>query len=299
MLRGLDARMGGTPAIASPELQPMHRRLVVCVPLVAGLLAATGCMAGPSKETGAQPDVLDISGSSACNPLLNILTDAAPIADVEWRYLSSPGSGSAIKGAVNGDLAMGTVSRLLTSEEEGLGLIYTHLSDDAIVFALHPSVGLTDLTTEQVRDIYRGVYTNWSELGGPDLPIVVLDRHEDEPAKMVMRRFVFGDDLVVGDRVAALYTEADIVHGVESTVGSIGYFSLGYGISNGIDVDYPALDGVKPSVATVRDGTYLVTRPLGIVTPGVPDPAVAAFLEWARSDEARDLVESEGYAAAW
>lgn len=277
----------------------MHRRLKVCILLVVALLAATGCTAGSSDDTGAQPVVLDVSGSSACNPLLQILTDTAPIADVQWRYLSSPGSGSAIKGAASGSLAVGTVSRVLTPEEEELGLTYTHLSDDAIVFALHPSVGLAQLTTEQVRDIYRGVYTNWSELGGPDLAIVVLDRHEDEPAKMIMRKAVFGDDLVVGDRVAALYTEADIVRGVESTVGSIGYFSLGYGVSNRIDVDYPALDGVTPSVATVLNGTYTVTRPLGIVTADEPDPAVAAFLEWTRSDEARDLIEREGYAAAW
>lgn len=277
----------------------MHRRPIVCVLLVVALLAATGCGADSSEDAGARVQVLDVSGSSACNPLLHILTDAAPVAHVEWRYLSSPGSGSAIKGAASGDLAVGTVSRVLTSEEEELGLTYVHLSDDAIVFALHPSVGLAQLTTEQVRDIYRGVYTNWSELGGPDLPMIVLDRHEDEPAKMIMRKMVFGDDLVVGDRVAALYTEADMVRGVESTVGSIGYFSLGYGISNGIDVDYPALDGVTPSVATVLNGTYAVTRPLGIVIAKEPDPAVAAFLEWARSDEARDLIESEGYAAAW
>ena len=56
---------------------------------------------------------------------------------------------------------------------------------------------------------------------------------------------------------------------------------------------------MTPSVATVLNGTYTVTRPLGIVTADEPDPAVAAFLEWTRSDEARDLIESEGYAAAW
>jgi phosphate transport system substrate-binding protein len=232
-------------------------------------------------------------------PLLKILADGRDIEGVEWRFLDSPGSGSGIQGVAGGALAIGAVSRAPNADEEDLDLVYTNLSNDGVVFALHPSVGIDNLTSQQVRDIYAGVYTNWMELGGPDLPIVVLDRHEDEPSKAIMREYVFGDDLVISPRAAALYTEADMVKGLESTVGAIGYYSLGFGTSSGVAAHYPALDGVVPSVASIRDGSYHVVRPLGIVTASDPAPEVAAFVEWATSDEAKDLMESEGFAAAW
>lgn len=268
--------------------------------VLALLLGSAGCAA----QTSEAPDEparrrLDISGSSACMPLLQVLVDAYDAPDAEWHFTGSPGSGSGIQGVLSGDLAIGAVSRGLLSEEATLDLVYTKLSDDGVVFALHPSVQIDELTTQQVCDIYTGVYTNWSELGGPDLPIVVLDRHEDEPSKAIMRQYVFGDALVVSPRAAALYTEADTVRGLESTVGAIGYISLGFGVSNGADVIYPALDGVTPSVDSIRNGSYRIVRPLGIVTSGDPDPAVAAFVAWATSDEARTLMESEGFAAAW
>lgn len=274
-----------------------HVRIVLVVAL---LLSSAGC-AGQAEEVASSPapPELNISGSSACLPLLEVLVDGQTASDVTWRFTDSPGSGSGIQGAASGELALGAVSRELQGDEVELDLTYTKLADDGLVFALHPSVQIDELTTQQVRDIYTGAYTNWSELGGPDLPIVLLDRHEDEPSKAIMREHVFGEALVVSPRAAALYTEADMVHGLESTVGAIGYISLGYGISNGIDVVYPALDGVVPSVESIRDGTYRIVRSLGIVTAEDPDPAVTAFVTWATSDQAKALMESEGFAATW
>lgn len=274
-----------------------HLRIVLVVALLLGSAGCTGQVDDP--ESPPSPPELDISGSSACLPLLEVLVDGQPASDVEWRFTDSPGSGSGIQGAANGKLAIGAVSREPQGDEVELDLAYTKLADDGLVFALHPSVQMDELTTQQVRDIYAGVYTNWSELGGPDLPIVLLDRHEDEPSKAIMREHVFGEALLVSPRAAALYTEQDMVNGLESTVGAIGYISLGYGISNDIAVVYPALDGVRPSVDSIHDGTYRIVRSLGIVTAEDPDPSVVAFVAWATSDEARALMESEGFAAAW
>ena len=167
----------------------MHCRACLRVVLAAALiLGAAGCTAEPAeREAEPAARVLDISGSSACIPLLQVLVDGHDIEGVEWHFLASPGSGSGIQGAASGELAIGAVSRAPNADEADLDLIYTNLSNDGVVFALHPSVKIDNLTSQQVRDIYAGVYTNWIELGGPDLPIVVLDRHEDEPSKAIMR----------------------------------------------------------------------------------------------------------------
>lgn len=276
----------------------MRRRRYLHIALALTLAATLGACEKSSVRTEAEadPTVIRISGSSACEPLLRLLTDTSDLPDVEWRYISSPGSRSGIEGVAAGELEIGEVSRLLRPEEEALGLTYTQLSDDGIVFALHPSVGLSELTTQQVRDIYAGAITNWQELGGPDLPTVVLDRNESEPAKVIMREHVF-EELAIDSRVASLHTETDIVRGVEQTVGAIGYFSLGYGVSRDIKVTYPSLDGVSPSVETIHNGSYRIVRPLGLVTASDADPTVLALLEWATSQTAADLLESNGYAA--
>ncbi|MRR11341.1 hypothetical protein EG835_02385 [bacterium] len=276
----------------------MRRHRYLHIALALTLAATLGACEESSVRTEAQaaPTVIEISGSSACEPMVRLLTDTSDLPDVEWHYISSPGSRSGIEGVAAGELEIGEVSRLLRPDEEALGLIYTQLSDDGIVFALHPSVGVSELTTQQVRDIYAGAITNWQELGGPDLPIVVLDRHESESAKAIMREHVFGE-LAIGSRVASLLTESDMVRGVEQTVGAIGYFSLGYGVSRDIEVTYPSLDGVSPSVQTIRDGSYRIVRPLGLVTASDAEPTVLALLEWATSQTAADLLESNGYAA--
>lgn len=267
---------------------------------VALSLALAGCSTD-SVKVASQPEptvVARISGSGTCTPLLRLLTDTYDGSDVEWRFLPGLHSGGGITGVASGELEIGAVSRELKPEEEALGLTYTKISNDGIVIAVHPSVTLQGLTTQQVRDIYSGAYDNWQELGGPDLPIVILDRNEDESAKIVLRKHVLGDDLVIAAEAVSLFYEVDMVQGVESTAGAIGYFSLGYGISKDIQVRFLDLDGVTPSVANIANGSYPVVRPLGVVTAPDAGPQIDAFLEWATSAKAAELIESNGFAAA-
>lgn len=263
------------------------------------VVALAGCgTSSVSTDATPAPEVVRISGSGTCTPLLRLLSDTYDGTDAEWRYLPGLHSGGGITGVANGDLDIGAVSRELNEEEQELGLVYTLLSNDGIVIAIHPSVGLNGLTTQQVRDVYSGVYANWQELGGADLPITILDRNEDESAKIIMRKYVLGQDLVISPKAANLYYEVDMVNGVQSTVGAIGYFSLGYGVSRDVPVTFVELDGVAPTVENIDNGIYPVVRPLGVVTDPDPSPAVRAFLEWATSDEAVALIESNGFASA-
>ncbi len=227
--------------------------------------------------------------------MLRLLTGAYPAREVEWRYLPGLHSGGGVQGVASGDLEVGAVSRELTDDELALGLDYTALADDGLVIAVHPSVMLHELTTQQVKDIYAGAYANWSELGGPDLPITILDRNEDESAKIIMRTFVLGSDLAISSKAVSLYYEPDMIQGVSSTAGAIGYFSLGYSISTDVPVTHVALDGVEPSVENILSGAYRVVRPLGVVTSPDASDDVKAFLAWSTSDEAREMLRANGY----
>lgn len=267
--------------------------LFACVAIgcIVLITACTNSVDSPAAIT----ERIRVSGSGTCMPLLRILTSAYPGDEVEFVFLPGLHSGGGIRGVENGDLEIGAVSRDLTEDEEALGLEYRQVSDDALAIAVHPSVTVDSLSSEQIQGIYDGTYTSWAQLGGGDLPIVVLDRSEDESAKIILRQYVIGD-LDIAESAVNLFYEADMVSGLEGTPGSIGYFSLGLGVSEDLNVSYVALDGVAPTVPHVNDGSYRAIRPLGIVFGKSVDPGVREFIEWMQSDAAIRIMEDNGFA---
>lgn len=273
------------------------RALAVCVALV-GALAVSGCASSQRTATERDLPEIRISGSGTCLPLIEVLTEAYPRRnEVDFVYLPGLHSGGGIKGVDAGELDIGAVSRELDDEESALGLNYRTLSQDGLAIAVHPSVTISGLTSAQVNEVYAGKYANWKELGGPDLPIVILDRNEDESAKIVLREYVLGDTVVTEDAIALFY-EQDMVEGLEKTPGAVGYFSYGFSVAKDVQVTILELDGVAPTVSTIDDGSYKVVRPLGTVTEPEMKPEVEAFLDWASGDDAARLMEEKGYAAA-
>jgi len=276
----------------------MRGRLAAMTAVLLGVAILAGCGSQPAGETELVVPEIRISGSGTCLPLIEVLTEAYPQRnDVDFVYLPGLHSGGGIKGIDAGELDIGAVSRDLDTDEKALGLVYTALSSDGLAIAVHPSVTIDGLTTQQVKDIYAGKYSNWLQLGGPNLPIVILDRNEEESAKIVLREYVLGDTKVTEDAIALFY-EQDMVEGLEKTPGAIGYFSYGFSVAKDVQVKLVTLDGVTPSVATIDDGTYKVIRPLGVVTEPETKPEVEAFLKWATGKDAVRLMEEKGYAAA-
>lgn len=279
-------------------MTPGRTRWIVALALLVAMTAA-GCTGAPDAQPQQAKDVerIRVSGSGTCLPLLEILTNQYATDAADFVYLPGLHSGGGIKGVANGDLEIGAVSRELTDEERELGLEYTLISSDGLVVAVHPSVTIDGLTTQQIRDIYSGKYANWAELGGPDLPITILDRNEDESAKIILRQYVLGQDLEITPKAVNLYYEPDMIEGLQSTVGAVGYFSLGYGLSQDVPVRYLKLDGVEASVANIKNGSYKMIRPLGVVTKKEASAEVKRFIQWTTSDEAVRLIEGQGFAA--
>lgn len=276
----------------------MRGRLAAVAVVLLAALAAAGCGSAQGSDAERTVPEIRISGSGTCLPLIELLTGDYPKRDeVGFVYLPGLHSGGGIKGVDAGELDMGAVSRELDKEERALGLKYVELSQDGLAIAVHPSVTIDGLTTEQVKDIYAGKYANWSQLDGPDLPIVILDRNEAESAKIVLREFVLGDTKVT-DHAIALFYEQDMVEALEKSPGAIGYFSYGYSVAKDVQVRIVKLDGITPSVSAIDDGSYQVVRPLGVVVEPEMKPEVEAFLDWASGDEAARLMEEKGYAAA-
>jgi phosphate transport system substrate-binding protein len=279
--------------------RPSAAYLAVC--LIAVAMTVVGCERG-QVTTEPQLTRLRASGSSVCLPLLRILAAGQPDKATRLTFLPGLHTGGGIKGVVQGSLDIGGVSRPLSPDEQSSGLKVTWLSSDGLVIAVHPSVaalGVTGLTRDQVRRIYSGAVTDWSAVGASSsLPIVVADRHEDESAKIALREHVLGpaDRVKITPAAIVLYYESDMVDTVRKTPGAIGYFSLGYAVSQKVAVARLSLDGVEASVESIESGRYTAVRPLGIVTRADSRGSVAAFTDWVKGDAARKVMSANGYA---
>ena len=275
--------------------------LLAGIGLAAAAVLGAGCSGSPVDVPTQEVTRLRVSGSGTCLPLLRILAAEQPDERVKLVFLPGLHSGGGIKGAIQGTLDIGAVSRNLTDSERSPDLQVTWLSNDGLAIAVNQSVaalGVKGLTTKQVQDIYAGRVKDWKEVGAEkSLPITVLDRHEDESAKIIFRTYVLGsqEKFTVTEKSVNLYYESDMVEALQTTTGAIGYFSLGYAISQGIPVELLALDGVEPTVANVESGTYKIVRPLGVVTKTDAPAAVKEFVSWATGPDAKKLMVQKGY----
>ncbi len=174
------------------------------------------------------------------------------------------GSSAGIKAAQDGVSTFGTSSRELTDEEVDSGLSQVELAIDGIAIVVNPNNSVTDLTLDQLVDIYTGKVTNWSELGGDDQDIQVVSREEGSGT-----RSAFEEILDIEGKVSESATISDGNGNVANTVASndaaIGYISFETMYSNSDKVNPVKLNGVEPSAQNVQSGDYELSRPFLLV----------------------------------
>ncbi|MDD4148059.1 MAG: phosphate ABC transporter substrate-binding protein, partial [Candidatus Cloacimonetes bacterium] len=165
------------------------------------------------------------------------------------------------------------------------------VANDGIAIVVHKSNPIRDLSITQIRDVYTGKITNWQELGGPSLPIVVVSR---DVASGTFE--VFNEKALNGAKVAAsaqlLASNNAVVSAVGSTPGGIGYTGLGYINS---DVKVVSVENITPSESSVKDGSYKLSRKLYMYTNGKATGGVGSFIGWLQSDAGQKIVEEQGF----
>ena len=210
--------------------------------------------------------------------------------DVTVNY-SGTGSGSGITNALAGTVDIGLSSRALTDEEKAEGAVENIVALDGVAIVVHPENTVTDLTIEQIAQIYTGEITNWSELGGADAPIAVIGRDAASGTRGAFEEIVGVEDQCVYTN--EYESTGEVIGSVAGNPNAIGYASL-----SAVDESVVAVEvnGVAPSEATVADGTYEIQRPFVMVTKEGAElsPAAQAFLDWAMSADAADEIEAAG-----
>lgn len=270
--------------------------------ILAALILAVlpGCAGRRGEVRRAIAESIVFAGSGTCRPLIELLAEdfVARNPGVNVDFLPVTHSSGGVSATASGTADIGMVSRELKDGEKDLGLEYAVLSDDGLTVAVDRRLGVKQLTSDQVRGIYSGAISNWSQVGGPDAPIIVLDRNEDESAKIFLRRHVLDQKgpLKLTPRAVVLYFEDEMVAAAEKTEGAIGYFSLGYATTTSVTAQLVELDGVAPTVPNIVKGDYRVVRPLGIVYPGDVAGAARRFIDYALGERAADHMARMGFA---
>jgi phosphate transport system substrate-binding protein len=218
------------------------------------------------------------------------------------------GSGTGIAAMINGTVDIANASRAMTEEEiqasraNGIEPIEFIVARDAIAVVVHPDNPVDGLTLQQISDIYTGKITNWREVGGVDRPIVLLSRESNSGTYVYFLENVvrIGDkrsDLLFAPDTLLLPSSEGITAEARQNPNAIGYEGLGYVVGDlkVLSVAMRAGDPyVMPSVATVNDGRYPVSRPLYMYVRGEPVGQIADFLNWILTD-GQDIVLDLGF----
>jgi len=215
------------------------------------------------------------------------------------------GSGTGLAALINGTVDIANASRAISAEElaeaklKQLVPVVSVVAQDAIVVIVHPSNPVDSLTISQLSDIYSGKITNWQEVGGQDRPIVLLSRESNSGTYVyflenVVRKGNKESELLFSPDTLLMPSSEGIGSEVRLNPNAIGYDGLGYVTQDmkmlGIAVE---LGGtvVLPSIQTVNDGSYPISRPLYMYTAGNPDESITAYLNWIRIDGQEQVAE--------
>ena len=231
---------------------------------------------------------------------------AAPYAKAVYAYdardnliqVTSGGSGTGIAALINGTVDFANASRGMKDEEktelEGKGgsAVEHQVAIDGIAVIVNPANGVEALTMDQLGQIYRGEITNWKDVGGADMEIVLLSRDSSSGTYEYFKEEVVGEDAEYAASAKLLPSTQGIVDETAANEAGIGYIGLGY-LADTVKV--VAIDGVKASIETAADGSYPISRYLYMYSNGEPNELMQAYLDWILGEEGQQLVVDEGF----
>jgi phosphate transport system substrate-binding protein len=226
---------------------------------------------------------LTVSGSGTTGAILKGIKPAfeADVPGYTLEVLSGSGTGGGVKGLVEGVLDVAAMARPPKDEEADQGVEYVEFGQSGVALYAHPGVGVDNLTTAQAISLLAGEIANWSELGGPDMLVILYVRDEGDSTTKALREHIVGD-APFSEKAEVLTSQSDMQAAIEGTPGGVGVGSWPSAFAAGADVRPISLDGVAPG-----DSAYPMTGPVGIGY--LPDGKEAAqpLIDWLLSEQGK------------
>ncbi len=275
-----------------------------------GLVLAAGCGSQDTQldpnaaAPAAEKQTLTIKGSDTMVQLAqawaqDFMKDHPEISVT----VTGGGSNTGIAALMNKGTDIANASRPMKPEEtdaaktSGVAVQEFTVAQDALSIVVNPKNTIKELTLAQIKDIYQGKVTNWNQVGGPDMNIVVNSRESSSGTYTFFQEHVLKKE-PFADQVMYQPSTSQIITSVSQDDGAIGFVGLGFVGANVKSIPIKK-DASSPAVAAnvknVLNSTYPLARPLFEYTPGEPGPAAKVWLDWVRGEKGQKIVEDLGF----
>jgi phosphate transport system substrate-binding protein len=264
------------------------RRLLLCGFLV-------GCMCSGCRPPEQKVRNLVLTGSAGMVPLLRDIGKRFESDHAGVRVdVQSGGSTRGVSDARQGLADIGMVARALKPDEAMLHA--TPIALDAVCIIVNRVNSIKELSDDQIVRMYTRSISNWKEVGGPDLPIVLVHMTDGRALlDLFLDHFKLRSTQIRAD--ALIQDSEQGLQAVASRPGAIAYISCGRADAAGehIPIRSLASGGIAPTTEHIRDGTYPLSRPLQLVTRETPKGLAAEFIDFARSNAVLDLIQKHHF----
>ena len=270
----------------------MKKIITVLCAVVMALSLFAGCGQKADDNGTTTGGTVSTDGSTSMEKVIGALGESFMEANSGTTFTYNPtGSGSGIQAVSEGRCDIGLSSRALKDDEKASGLKETIVALDGIAIIVNPQNPVRDLSLEQIAKIYTGEITNWKDVGGEDAEIVRIGREAGSGTRD-------GFESITETKDACQYRQeltstGDVITTVSQNPNAIGYASLA-AIKDSVKA--LTVNGVAPTEATVKDGTYLVQRPFVLVTKegAALSETAQKFFDFATSADAASIISAAG-----
>jgi phosphate transport system substrate-binding protein len=250
--------------------------------------------AGPA----AAQDKIVVGGAGAMGDAVEVLAkgykekNPGDAVDVIREPMSTTGG---IEGTKAGRLTVGIVSRPLNQQEKSEGLVYRPASRIPVVVGVHKSLPVSNVSDEQVCDIFSGKIKSWKDVGGSDGKIVVLARKKDDTAQDIFReKMGCFKNLTLAPEAVMLVRGTEVLDSLHNRPGTIGVTVAGSVVLERPNIKPLAVNGVAPALDAVKSGKYKYYLEAGFVTKGEPKGTAKRFMDFVTGPEGEKILEKYG-----
>jgi phosphate transport system substrate-binding protein len=255
---------------------------LVLVVVLAIIAVGAWVLLSSDDDEGDQPEpakvtVLTVSGSGGTTAILEAVKPAfeADTPGYQLEILTGTSTGGGVKGVLDGTLDVAAMARAPKDDE---AIEYAEFGWTGQALFVHQGVGDINLTSEQASAIFFGKTANWSEVGGPDLAIVLYVRDDADSSTAALREAIFGDE-PFPETAQVMTSQGDMINAVAGIEGAVGFGTWPAVVAKGANVKPVSVDGVNPA-----DSSYPIVGALGIGFLADRQTDVQPLIEWLLSD---------------
>lgn len=253
-------------------------------------------------------EIPKIDGATALYPIYAAFVQATypeKQYDVYESEVASNRTPNAYQNLINGKVDMifalaPSETQLKIAKNKGKELKLTPIGKEAFVFFVNAKNQVTDLTLDEVKKIYSGEITNWSEIGGANDPIRAFQRPADSGSQTTLEQLM-GDTPIMTppteDIISLMGGIIEETANYKNYKNAIGYTFRFYSneMVKNESIRHLAINGISPTIETIRNGEYPITETFYVVTAGSENPHVQPFIDWILSSQGQSIIEKTGY----